>query len=633
MSAGDVGPLAGLRVVEVAVGVSDLGMGLAAGVPGRVLADLGAHVTRVVGTAPVALDADVPWGHVWHRDKAVVATDDADEVGALLGDADVALVYGAEALVEGRGLGADEVCGARPHLVYVRCGPSRTSAGEAPDLGLLVEAQAGFCTQLDGHRPGPIFVDVRATGAGTAFLILASALALLERRVHTGTGGRAETSLYDGMLATLGCMIGRSERAPEPVESYWREGSTFPNFLYRCADGELIQVWFGGKGMYAKLLEVLGDEPSVEGYYADQTAGRLGDRARRWRDFFVQQPRDVWIERLRAVGVACEPVLAPGEALSEPHLAEIGLAVTREVDGHEEVVLGSPVAVNPLADVVGATPGTAVGSRGDESGAGAKVESLGSTAAGGGAALDEDRGPSGRAAAPASGSGRGPLHGVKVLDFSAFVAGPLGAQVLADLGADVVKVEPPGGEAMRAAAYAVAACQRGKRSLAMDIGAPESRPVVEALIGWADVVLHNFRVGVSQRLGIDEATVARLNPRAVYCHASGFGTRGPRALLPGNDALMQAVTGFERAVGGDGNEPTAGTWIPLDMAGGWVAGAAMLAGLYARSASPEGAGQQAVTSLLGAGMLLQSGVHLRDGALVQGPRLDGDQTGYGAGYR
>ena len=74
---------------------------------------------------------------------------------------------------------------------------------------------------------------------------------------------------------------------------------------------------------------------------------------------------------------------------------------------------------------------------------------------------------------------------------------------------------------MRAAAYAVAACQRGKRSLALDIGAPEARPVVERLLEWADVVLHNFRVGVSERLGIDEATVAAAQPDAVYCHASG----------------------------------------------------------------------------------------------------------------
>ena len=109
-------------------------------------------------------------------------------------------------------------------------------------------------------------------------------LALLLRRAQDGIGGWSETSLYDGMLATLGCMLGRSEKAaPEPVESYWASGNTYPNFLYRCADGELLQVWFGGKGMYAKLIEVLGDEPSAEGYYADQVNGgwrRAGALAR-----------------------------------------------------------------------------------------------------------------------------------------------------------------------------------------------------------------------------------------------------------------------------------------------------------------------------------------------------------------
>jgi crotonobetainyl-CoA:carnitine CoA-transferase CaiB-like acyl-CoA transferase len=81
-----------------------------------------------------------------------------------------------------------------------------------------VEARAGFCTQLADHRAGPIFTDVRAPGAGTALLLLTSVLALLGHHATTGAGGWAETSLYDGMLATLGCMIGRSERAAPEIE-------------------------------------------------------------------------------------------------------------------------------------------------------------------------------------------------------------------------------------------------------------------------------------------------------------------------------------------------------------------------------------------------------------------------------
>ncbi|SEG83873.1 Crotonobetainyl-CoA:carnitine CoA-transferase CaiB [Thermomonospora echinospora] len=584
-------PCGGLSVVEVAAGTSELGLGLAGGVPGMLLGDLGADVVRVVGARPVPLDADVPWGRAWHRDKRIVATDDRDEICELLRGADVALVYGPEELVERRGLGHRELAETNPGLVYARCRPSRTAKGTIADYGLLVEAAAGFCTQLAGHRPGPIFVDVRAPGVGTASLLTVSVLGLLRRRALTGAGGWAETCLYDGMLATLGCMIGRSERAAPEIEGYWEKGSTFPNFLYRCADGELIQVWFGGKGMYASLIEVLGDEPSDEGYYTDQMTGRLGVRAKRWVSLFARRPRDAWIRELRAAEVACEPVLGPGEALADPHLTEIGLAVPRTDAGHRDVVLGSPISVTPL-------PGAP---------------------------------PPGRSSGKPAGRGPGLLSGVKVADFSAFVAGPLAAEVLADLGADVVKVEPPEGEAMRAAAYAVAACQRGKRSLALDIGAPEARRAVERLLGWADVVVHNFRVGVAERLGIGPAAVAELNPGAVYCHASAFGPAGRRARLPGNDALMQAVTGVERAIGGVGNDPIAATWIPVDMAGGWIAAAGILAGLYARAAG--GQGRHVVTSLLGAGMLTHGGVFERDGELVRGPELDARQTGYGPGYR
>ncbi len=425
-----------------------------------------------------------------------------------------------------------------PGLVYARCRPSRTATGTVEDFGLLVEARSGFCTQLPGHRPGPIFVDVRAPGSGAAFLLTASVLALLRRRALTGEGGWAETSLYDGMLATLGCMIGRSERAGPGIETYWEKGSWFPNFLYRCADGELIQVWFGGKGMYAKLIEVLGDEPSEQGYYTDQATGALNDRAVRWTATFATQPRDVWIERLRAARAwPASRCSARGKRSSDPHLREIGLA--RSPAGarpRRRRCRHPPQPSRPLGPEHGEPP----------------LAHAGPLSAG------ADR--------------AGLLEGIRVADFSMFVAGPLAGEVLADLGADVIKVEPPQGEAMRGAAYAMAACQRGKRSLAIDITAPEARPVVDRLLRWADVVaaqLPGRGVGAARhRRGDGRPAQPRRGvlPRQRVRHRP---VPGPG--FPGNDALMQALTGFEQAVGGAGNDPIAATWIPIDMAGGWIA--------------------------------------------------------------
>ena len=219
------GPLAGITVVEVLRGVSELGLGMAGGVPGMLLADLGARVVRVAGEQP-PIDDTPASRQSWHRAKELVVTQDEARVRALVGAADVALVYGPEALVERCGLGYADLAADHQRLVYARCRPSRTATGTVEDYGLLVEARAGFCTQLAGHRAGPIFVDVRASDSGAAFLLTASALALLQQRERTGTGGWAETSLYDGMLATLGCMIGRSERAAPKIEEYWRKGST-----------------------------------------------------------------------------------------------------------------------------------------------------------------------------------------------------------------------------------------------------------------------------------------------------------------------------------------------------------------------------------------------------------------------
>jgi crotonobetainyl-CoA:carnitine CoA-transferase CaiB-like acyl-CoA transferase len=223
------------------------------------------------------------------------------------------------------------------------------------------------------------------------------------------------------------------------------------------------------------------------------------------------------------------------------------------------------------------------------------------------------------------------LTGVRVLDLSAYLAGPVASLVLAELGADVVKVEPLTGDVHRNMEPMFAAGQRAKRAVAVDMKAPDAAEVLEHLFSWSDVVHHNARLGLAERLGYGEQTVRAANPDVIYSFASGFGTFGPRAPLPANDHLMQALSGVEAAQGGAGQPPTFLVWGAIDVTSGWLSAVSIIAALIARRRSGEG--QSVSTSLLGSALLLKSGAFLVGDQPVAGPVLDHDQCGYGATYR
>jgi crotonobetainyl-CoA:carnitine CoA-transferase CaiB-like acyl-CoA transferase len=161
-----------------------------------------------------------------------------------------------------------------------------------------------------------------------------------------------------------------------------------------------------------------------------------------------------------------------------------------------------------------------------------------------------------------------PLAGLKVLELARVLAGPWAGQTLADLGADVIKVEslagddtrgwgPPSidnGDGTADAAY-FHACNRGKRSLAIDFARPEGRAIVQALARNADVVIENFRVGGLVKFGLDHASVRAVNPGVVYCSITGFGQDGPYAARPGYDFMIQGLGGIMDLTGDPAGEP------------------------------------------------------------------------------
>jgi crotonobetainyl-CoA:carnitine CoA-transferase CaiB-like acyl-CoA transferase len=190
-----------------------------------------------------------------------------------------------------------------------------------------------------------------------------------------------------------------------------------------------------------------------------------------------------------------------------------------------------------------------------------------------------------------------PLRGLSVLDLTQNVAGPFCAQILGDLGADVVKVERPGrGDEIRAWApprwggesAAFLSLNRNKRSLALDVQAPEARGILARLIDRADVLLQSFRPGAAERLGFGAAAARARNPRLICCSVTAFGTQGPLRDLPGYDPMMQAYTGLMSLTGHPGGPPArAGTSV-VDMGTGMWAALAVLAALRERDRTGRG---------------------------------------------
>jgi alpha-methylacyl-CoA racemase len=181
----------------------------------------------------------------------------------------------------------------------------------------------------------------------------------------------------------------------------------------------------------------------------------------------------------------------------------------------------------------------------------------------------------------------GLLHGVRVLDLSIWRPGPYGTQLLVELGADVVKVEPPGGDPMRVFPTLFAVLNAGKRSAAIDLKAPAEREAVLAMARDADVVVEGFRPGVVRGLGVDDEGVRRVNPSIVYCSISGYGQDGALADVPGHDVNYQSWAGTLEPRSQD-DEPVVPRPPIADLAGGAYAALAVCAALVRRSTTGEG---------------------------------------------
>jgi crotonobetainyl-CoA:carnitine CoA-transferase CaiB-like acyl-CoA transferase len=485
----------------------------------------------------------------------------------------------------------------------------------AARMGLYFDQPGDY---VDPEKDAPVYLYCQFPSYATSFTISIGILAALRVRLHSGAGQAVECALHDGMMLITPLMWMWADNPNPTFAARTQLRAPYRPWLYECADGKWLHRMQTAKGNVVAIAKVLGIEMPA-GITRDRLMANVEQR--KW---FEQQeiaamkkrPREEWIKLLREIDVPVEAVLPTEEALFVPQAR--ANEVVAEIDdpkrGHV-VQMGLPFR---FSKTQGAIKGLA-----PEAGEHTReiITAL-------------NRPAENRATAKAIKPRplRHPLFDTVLIDFGHYAAGPFGPMLLSDLGAKVIKVETIEGEGMRQPFQPFFISQRGKRTIAVDLKSEEGREIAYKLVADADIVHHNQRPGVAERLKIDYATLSKIKPDLIYTHVPAYGTRGPQCHEGGYDQLFQAMCGMEYMGGGEGNDPVWNRYGPVDMCAATLSVIATLMALCHRDRTGEG--QFVDTSLLNAGLYVNSDAFVTDRDDVRRrPTMDRTQTGISADYR
>ncbi len=633
------GVLDGVRVV-------DLSSGPAGGIATMVLADFGADVIKVErpGGDPARGIASAP---MWLRGKRSVVLDlkraeERERLHRLVETADVVVAsYRGDT---GKALGADAetLTALNPSLVYCRItgfGP-RGPLANVPGYEGVVAAKSGRMQAFAGtvQREGPQFAALQVGVHAASQAAVTGIIAGLVARDADGHGQIVDTSILQGMLPyDMGGLLNLSLQAWNPGN--WAvpalSAGRMPTINYQpvlAGDGRWIQLGNLLQHLFDNFLAAV----DLMDIYAD---GEHDGSPATWKEEVREAFRDRMLQHMRTKpseewmrifveqgGVVATPFQTTQDALDDPDLVLNGHVIeTPGPTGGTMKQLG-PVArmTETPAEIRHRVP--AVGEH---------------TEAVLGALPAPKPKPAG---AP---SQRLALEGITVLDFSTIIAAPLGASHLADLGARVIKVEQVSGDPWRwmgNGSLGALKTNASKESICVDLKAPEGQAVVHALIAKADVIIHNYRPGVPDRLGMGYADASRINPGIVYVNVNGYGPLGPSAHRPATHPIPGAALGG--ATWQSGGLPVADSVAemregarrlfranevnPDPNTSAVVATTAML-GLWARRAT--GRGQEIFIDMMGANAYANHDDFFRYDGREPRPAIDPELHGTAPDYR
>lgn len=557
------------------VRVADFSQGIAGPMAAMLLGDFGAEVVKVEPPGGDRLKAH-PGYQAFNRNKQVLTLDLAAGDGLkaaleLIAGADVAIFDHAPGQLEALGLDAASLGAGHPALVHAWMPPYGVTGSwsQLPPHHSLLTALSGVAFRQGCYSDQPVHLVLPLCFYGQGVVAAGAIGSALFERTRSGCGQAVTVSGLHGLSEVSGPV--RVLDQP-PLPRGQPLGATPSYRLYRCSDGQWFFLGTLFANFYRRAVEAVGLAHHWEILVLDPVAARETLVA-----VFATRPRQEWLEILQDSGVPCAPVGSREAWFAGPVIAEGGL---RAVLQHPDL---GDVAVPGVAARLEKTPGS--------------VRAL---------AQANDAPPAwpSRAGGQARPRARSdaPLAGVRVLDLGTVIAGAHAGGVLANLGADVIKVEPVEGDPFRSDGGGFQAYNRGKRGLGIDLKQAAARELFYDLARQADVVLDNYRLGVRARLGIDYETLAALNPRLISCSINAYGDHGARAALPGFDPLLQAEGGMQAAQGGD-DEPILHTIPVNDVATAAMVAFAVVAALNARERTGEG--QEIKTSLMAQSLTFQ----------------------------
>ncbi|MBE7519629.1 MAG: CoA transferase [Thermoflexaceae bacterium] len=548
-------PLSGIRVVEYHAGV-------AAAIAGLFLRDAGAEVIKI---EPPGGDASrcEPGNQQWNRGKqSVVAAPGDGGEAALLASADVVVIGGGARSIDG--------WKRQPHQVVCFAPPYGDLAALAslPESDALAAALAGILGGTGAYRPGPAYNTIPTLSYSAGLMMATGAIAALLVRAKSGVGqevGVPWTALgayFSGYQASesdrIPTMPSGGGAAPDGLSVGWR--------VYRAADG-----WMGvacANPVFFQRLCVALERPEIISDPRFQTAPFVfnpADRDELQRligEAFAARSRAEWVRVFEEHGVPASTLLTREQFLASDLVRENRLAVTAAGPGSNAVQqVAVPYSISGCDLAPPALP----------PGPGAS-------------------GPTPQRPPSSAGSGPLPAHplaGIRVLDFTGFLAGPTAGRILAELGAEVIKVEPPEGEGFRIGGLSCVGVNLGKKGVAIDQARPEGREVRDRLVRSADVVMHALLPGAPERLGLDYSSVEALRPGIIHCWIRGFGVAGQWRARPSFDLLLQALTGQMFALGSE-EQPIYSSIPMADLSGGMLSVHAIVLALYLREKDRQG---------------------------------------------